>query len=367
MHNKSEIELQRKLINFLTPGYCPHNSEKEEKNFIDFAIKQGVAAYLYKKIYDNCVDVDLNNYAKWKKAYVMNYLVYQQKVKAFTQIQTVLQKANIPFLALKGFALAHSQYSDGGVRPMGDIDLLVADGKGIEAMNILVANGATYSVIPRSWIHEQNHAHVRALFFNGVMIEIHQRLFHRGSKFNLKNINLLEKSTSINFENLNINMLNDTYMCYHLVAHASHGISMGGIRICWLLDVALLWSKYNYSADFRNKVINCNPKQKKQLNLFFDITSLIIPEKYRDKKINEQKKDELLAFISSLAYAKDLEKKHKLLNMKEIIQTPGIINKMLLFFYEFFPSKKYMQYKYNTNKNVYGLYFKRILNSLIGK
>ena len=58
---------------------------------------------------------------------------------------------------------------------------------------------------------------------------------------------------------------------------------------------------------------------------------------------------------------KDVQKIHRIVNLNEIWQTPGLINKLKLAHYEFFPAKDYMlQWGGGVEKRLWRLYCKRL-------
>lgn len=61
--------------------------------------------------------------------------------EALKEILTAFQRAGMPILLFKGAALARMAYSDGGLRPMRDLDILVRGADAPEAENLLKAIG----------------------------------------------------------------------------------------------------------------------------------------------------------------------------------------------------------------------------------
>lgn len=333
-----------------------------DQEVIDLGLLHGVGAWCYTKLvlkgsHQNNDSLLL----PWKKLYIHTSIKYQQKLKLFTQIQNLFAKENIPVIALKGMALASGLYRDEGVRPMGDMDLLVPEGEGMHALNILLKAGAQMTVVPRSALHEQVHSHVRAILFHGVLIEIHQRLFSMGSSFHTDNIDLFKHNINITKQGVRIKTLSDTHMGYHLVAHAAANIAGGGLRMGWLLDVALLWNKAEDKRKYMHDVLAIKPRRKNEMIRIFDMASLFLPYQSRAVLFDEPLREEqLLMDISSLMTVNGVEEKHRVINLVQILRTPGLGNKIKLFWREFFPVAEYMRYRYKTQSVTPWLYLKRV-------
>ncbi|WP_185957389.1 nucleotidyltransferase family protein [Saccharicrinis carchari] len=329
-----------------------------DQDIIALGLQHGVGAWCYSRL----ISID-SKYANdelllpWKKLYIQTSIKYQQKLKVFTQIKKLFLKDNISVIALKGMALASGVYKDEGVRPMGDMDLLVPEGEGMRALQILLKAGAQMTVVPRSVLHEEVHSHVRAILFHGILIEIHQRLFSMGGTFYIDSIDLFEHSINITKQGVNLQILSDLHMGYHLVAHAASNIVGGGLRLGWLLDVALLWNQVADKNKYMLDVLAVKPCLKKEMTRVFYMASLFLPNLNRSVLFEEK---EVLQDISSLMIVSKVEEKHRVINIVEILRTPGLDKKMKLLWREFFPVAEYMRYRYKTHTVTPWLYFKRI-------
>ncbi len=333
-----------------------------DQEVIALGLQHGVGAWCYTTLTIN--EPQLANDAlllPWKKLYIQTSIKYQQKLKIFTQIQQLFANENIPLIALKGMALASGLYQDEGVRPMGDMDLLVPEGEGIRALNILLKAGAQMTVVPRSALHEQVHSHVRAIMFQGVLIEIHQRLFSLGSAFYIDSINLFKHSVSITKQGVCLQTLSDTYMGYHLVAHAAANIAGGGLRLGWLVDVAVLWNRVDDKIKYMLDILTFKPQRKNEMIRIFQMASLFLPTQSHTILFDEPiPKQELLKDIGGLMTVCKVEEKHRVINLMQIFKTPGLNKKMRLLWREFFPVAEYMRFRYKVTSVSPWLYLKRI-------
>ncbi len=321
----------------------------------------GVGSWCYYQIKQQGIDIQENTVGEWKQRYLFTTIQNQQKLKVYQEIAELLGKQGISVLGLKGIALGHLVYEDEGLRQMGDVDILVPDGKGIEALHVLLSAGAEAMYEPRSSIHEQVHAHVRAIKYKGVMVEIHQRLFHLGSKFNMA-IDFEKDRQHHRIPMGQIESLSPVLFTYHLIAHTAYNYKMGGLRLSWLLDMALMLKKQDSPLAFVHKVLLVNPKVKSALLDVLKMVSILLPE-IQPLFDEEYDMENALDTIYDGVLIKNMSHKHQLINMGDIIRTPGILRKAHLLYREFFPTASYMHYRYNSTDSLLKLYFKRLVNS----
>lgn len=356
--------LSEKDINTLI-GLCSLNKEEScslsniDDKLANVAVSNGVGAWCYHKMQNGLIDgVSQSVGAKWKQIYFHNTIVYQKYWSVFQRVQEQLLKAGIPVIALKGIALSSGLYKDEGLRPMGDIDLLVPEGRGMDALRVVLEMGAKPLAVPRSEWHEQSDAHLRPVKIDGIMVELHQRLFSLGSAYYTKNVDFFKHKQTIEKQGLKLQILNDRMMGYHLVAHAIKGIEMGGLRFGWLLDIALLISKQEDQHVFINEIIAVKPSQAKKMRKLIDMALLLL-----SSSVKSTYSSGLQMEITQLMEEKDLKAKHRIINLVQLCKVPGLRMKIALLWREFFPQKEYMQFRYGAIKgsSVWKLYLKRII------
>ncbi len=76
-----------------------------------------------------------------KSSYRHQWIANQQRIAAAGRALSILADAGIETMVLKGAALAYRTYRDLGVRPMNDVDVLVAPDRAREAVQVLQADG----------------------------------------------------------------------------------------------------------------------------------------------------------------------------------------------------------------------------------
>ena len=93
--------------------------------FARMADREGVAPLMYWKLKDTSKEVPPSTFNFLRSTYyqtlAQNTLMYRE----LERILEALDEASIPVIVLKGAALAATVYEDIGLRPMGDLDLLV--------------------------------------------------------------------------------------------------------------------------------------------------------------------------------------------------------------------------------------------------
>lgn len=361
MKSQVKIEDTELLLKLCCIGNKPVKVNAEiSSSLIQLAVDNGLAAWCFNRLKIGMIDV-VEPFCsdKWKRAYVYNTIYYQKYLLVFDKVQKALNQKDIPVIALKGMALASGLYADEGLRPMGDIDILVPEGSGSEALSVLLEAGAKQVVVPRSELHEKTDAHMRALTIDGVMVEIHQRLFALGSDYYIKDADYFASPVHINNQGVQISRLNDVWMLYHLVAHAIKGIHMGGLRLGWLLDIALLLHKSEDAKGLVDQVLVINPSKKKAIGRWLGMAMFLLPLNISWHSHRQQD----MAFLSGLIKYRDVRSSHRLVNFWQLLKTPGITNKITLLWRECFPSREYMYFRYKNlnNKSLWRLYAKRLL------
>jgi hypothetical protein len=106
--------------------------------------------------------------------------VYLLQAHTLRRAARTLDEAGILYAVFKGAALRESLYEDPTLRPMDDLDILVANEQRYAALRVLLDLGMRLSVDPTNLSHEV------ALFDDQVHLDLHWKLFRPGrSRFEL--------------------------------------------------------------------------------------------------------------------------------------------------------------------------------------
>ncbi|PWD98748.1 nucleotidyltransferase domain-containing protein [Marinilabilia rubra] len=330
----------------------------DEESLLYFAARNGVAPWLFYRINNASIKgVQFSDRVKagLRMQYLQTLVMNQQKWKVFKELHALAAENNIQIIPLKGTALAFSLYPEEALRPMGDIDLLVPDKDIFKLRDLMLNNGAKPVHVPISKLHDQMHAHISALSWQNIMIEPHQRLFAMGSALNPSSANLFGNLKRIK-NHPEISVFDDTMQAYHLITHAFKGYKMGGMRLGWLLDIALILNRHKKDSGFLKQVKNLNPKAEKQIDTIIQWSCLLLDEK------NEQNLTTPFPPKEMFLAEQDPKTKHKKMVLQEIAGLPGIKNKANLLFREFFPEIQYMDHQFGKHRGIdlLKLYLKRI-------
>ena len=101
------------------------------------------------------------------------------RTRVVADVASAMTQAGVPFLVLKGAALAHLLYGDPGLRPMRDVDLLIRKADAGRALDVLLRCGfqTTGALVPRYHHHLRGMA--KTLDAATVTIELHHELLPR--------------------------------------------------------------------------------------------------------------------------------------------------------------------------------------------
>jgi len=263
-------------------------------------------------------------------------------------------------------AMAFTVYPEEALRPMSDLDILVPKNLIFKVRDILLGSGCKSTHIPMSEWHEKNNAHIRGLRFppHKYLIEIHSKLYASGSRLQPKNMqwntSVIEHNTSFgSFTTLNFHL-----MIYHLASHLYYGYMMGGIRLGWMIDIAMVFDKASNAELLMQKVLKVNPSFNKEI---------IIAIGWSSRFMSQQKRRQLAKWQLLFAPFPDIKlffeqhkakARHRLILLNNIWHLPGILNKIKGIWYQVFPSPEYMShyFKANTKKELFYSYLKRIKN-----
>jgi hypothetical protein len=151
-----------------------------------------------------------------------------------------MAQAGVPFLVLKGAALAHLVYDDPRLRPMRDVDLLIRKADGGHALDVLMRCGFRPggTAVPRHHHHLQ--AMAKTLEGATVTIELHHELMVRTPFVEPRGYDdLIHRSQPVEWDGLSCQTLGCEDMLWHVYAHAFviNTLRPGAIRLLSVADV----------------------------------------------------------------------------------------------------------------------------------
>lgn len=205
----------------------------------------------------------------WKKAMLETWALNQRRLAHANQIAEDLSQAGIPLLLVKGLPLALVAYGHLGLRPMGDLDLVVPDAQARQSLDVLTAAGWVPLPTPlkgsddpgiqhrHPWILENRHLEdFDELYFrvrnghglrhpDGTEADLHWHVFHEQCDSGVDNA-IWENAHSLQHWNRRSQYKVSPHLCMpdpveHLLlilAHASRWDKTAPIR--WVADAVLL-------------------------------------------------------------------------------------------------------------------------------
>ncbi len=197
---------------------------------------------------------------QWAAAYRKSAFRYLSFRKTLNRLQTVLDKAGIPFAALKGAWLAQHAYRDPALRPMRDIDLLVVPDRALETYSLLAKNGfardTDYPMPLSEAIFDAKHLPAMRCSDSGLHIEVHSRIM------TVPNVPMQPETLddvafllSRREYHVGVPYLSLTDTLLHLIVHAAydHQFNNGPLTFydiaCLLNTAPIDWPKFWLMAD----------------------------------------------------------------------------------------------------------------------
>lgn len=379
----------RKNLNILSPDYkyifnlINHNTlgSFASSNFMpdwDYIAriteKQGVSGLIFTAIKNNCVE-KLTPPALLKRlsdAYYFTIAANSKKIKELSGISQLLNSLNIPMIVLKGLYLGPVFYNNIGLRPAGDIDILIKEKHIEEVKNILYNSGyrSNYTKQNRFVNELDMHHHLPAFFKKNITIEIHYKLCNDSVYYKTSMNDIWDRSIAVNLFNIKcLSLCNEDliiYQCFHLSKH----FNAGSFRINHFYDISLIFKnlKNHINWDLLQYLYESIDKKKDYSNIlgicqkYFSIKFPPVCNEIFNIQIEKSFENRFIRFIQG--------KKIKALNIKilpkEIKSIKKNRHKILFVLSLVFPDTKFMQYKYGIESEwlIYLFYPIRIIEAI---
>jgi hypothetical protein len=238
-----------------------HFSLVDWTRLAQMAEREGVAPMLYWKLKNSSVEVPLSTLNFLRSTYYKNLAQSTLLYKELGVILKSFDEAGISVIVLKGAALAATVYEDIGLRPMGDLDLLVKQDQFHSALNVMESIGYVEEPIPHHELNRQIGYDVQ-LWLDArydLKVELHWDLVTRGDAWFGPEIEWFWKQAQHwrpttqevfgrSFDNalalsLDCSLL---YQSAHLLLH--HGISQA--RLLWFFDIHQLVDHCHLEVDW---------------------------------------------------------------------------------------------------------------------
>lgn len=193
-------------------------------------------------------------------------------------VSETLYQAEIPFVVLKGGFLAWHVYPEKGLRPLRDLDILVAKERALEAFNALMKAGASRmkgdDSDPALMLdHPEAHQLPPIVSKHGTLVvEMHWLLFHHHQSLQnawdlTEDKSLWKRGITATLHQGEVPFLSPTDQLVHLIEHAFHGHLLDNGPLV-LSDIAFLLEKYEMDWALLDRLIKqAGLKQATRLGL----------------------------------------------------------------------------------------------------
>lgn len=303
--------------------------------------------------------------ARLKQRFLATLVDSQQKLALYKQVETLLTAHGIEVALLKGMALAFTVYPDEALRPMGDVDLFIPADKVFAARDTLLANGAESAFIPISHWHEKHNAHVRAMRWLPYksLIELHSKLYATGSRFLPPAFSWEELVVSRTTTRGTFSVLKPPHLVYHLATHLFHDHLMGGVRLGWLLDIALVFEASDNAVRLLHDSMTINPRANKELLQAIGWSARLMSRRVSAELMPHLTEREPFPHYTNFVQSEKVKSRHRVVVIRNFLFTPGLMAKLGGFCHHMFPSFEYMQHYYGVKTRLQLIpgYFKRLI------
>jgi len=162
------------------------------------------------------------------------------RTRVVADVNCAMAQAEVPFLVLKGAALAHLVYGDPRLRPMRDVDLLIRKPDAGRALETLMGCGFSPGGIAVPSRHHHLEAMAKTLDGATVTIELHHELMVRTPFVEPRDYDdLIRRSQPLDWGGMSYQTLGCEDMLWHVYAHAFviNTLRPGAIRLLSVADL----------------------------------------------------------------------------------------------------------------------------------
>ena len=201
-------------------------------------------------LYSLNIEVGEETKARFQKKQILAVYRYSQMSYELEQICAAFEKAQIPFMPLKG-SVIRKYYEKPEMRTSCDIDIYVKE-KDLEKATAVLVNSLGYS------LGIKNIYDVSLNSSNGVHIELHFALTEQDERVEKVFENIWEISRTSEGAEYHYLMRNEYFTSYHIY-HASKHFTSGGCGIRPFMDLWIAKNKMGYDLDAVKAILEkCN-------------------------------------------------------------------------------------------------------------
>lgn len=211
-----------------------------------------VAPLLYQTIKRHDIRIPGEQLQKIKALVLRHRRANGIRFSCLREIALLFADNDIDLIALKGAALAHLLYEGPSLRPMNDMDLLVAPERAESAAHLLAGQGYSMPHGLHRFNHRPHHLPMLQKKVQGltVTIELHTDTMHRDSPKSMTLRDLTEQPQTFTCgRNTGIKAFGHTDMLYHLCRHSFSASTE--LRLIHLYDIMAYATKFHDRINWR--------------------------------------------------------------------------------------------------------------------
>lgn len=297
-------------------------------------------------------------FSKLKEIYCRVSLQNLKFIKKIHELSRMIEEKTV---LLKGGYLIQCFYPDIGIRSMGDIDILVDKKKALYVWNVLKSHGlenrGELPVFSKSAVHERviQRQHLDHLWSGDCIVEVHQSIFENPC-FDYITKKAMESAVPLGSNN-KLYRLSNTFFLVHLCNHFylhNYMYKQKGSNLRMLCDINEFILKRTLHIDWNEIEKTCSISELKNrmstvltyVNFFFQTP---VPDNFLMQ--NMLTKHLTTALLDSDMTV--LEKQNRILSLFFLRLKSFNKNRhrFIFVFRTFFPSRKWICHKYNTENN----------------
>lgn len=270
-HEVMYSQLQEALLCF------QENAEADLWNqLLHMAEQQGLSPLLYHHSQQVSCQFPPHFKRLLQSLYLRNRQANALRLNAVAEILTWFAAADIQVMTVKGIALCHFLYTEPGLRPMRDIDLLVSEKDLTVAQEILLTYGylpAEKHDIPEDYYHLP--PLVKTIAGLPVTIELHRSLFPAHPCYPTWSLEtLLPNKQTFSINNITAHTLSLEETLWYVYLHGFQApLSYEPFRLIHVADLVTLIEKYSEQLD-QNMLKKNWPTMTNVLSRFHGLTPL---------------------------------------------------------------------------------------------
>jgi hypothetical protein len=364
------ISATNSFIHQRPPGKMPPAHISNWDRLFDFAGYNGIIPVLYSTIKENPSKYGLNSkvFNDLKNRFERHAFRNLKFLTVYRELIRVLNKENIPVIILKGIALIELIYSNPALRPMIDIDLLIAKKDVDHVKQIMNHMGSRFMDKHVSKISSTIHKHIPGFIYKGVLVEYHTQLVSKKSNIHIDIDAVWKNKQEMLLHNEYVYTLDYEWSLLFLCIHAQSHLLDGKFKLIWFIDIALYLRKHRNKIDFEKFMMLIDQSNSNRLvagaffliNTYFNIDLGDIDPR---NIYNSNYEEEQQIFCNYLDGEKIKNRQRQLIGLDKLSNSERIRYVLSIIF----PNINFIKRKYSINNPVliFFCYIHRIFKEII--